>query len=278
MATSDVSASVGFRSERGPILISLMLSTSLVALDSTIVATAVPVDRRRSRRLLPVPLAVLGVPAGAGGLGAGLREAGRHVRPQADHAVRDRAVPARLDPVRVRLEHAGVDRVPRRAGSGRRRGAADEHHHRRRHLHPRRAGQGAGLPGQRVGDLGGGRADPGRGVRAVPDLALDLLRQHSAVRARRVDADPPVPRAGPAAGPAADRLPGQHQPDHRLHPADPRPARGRAGLGLELADQHRDPRRRRVADRRVRRWCSGEPPNRCCRCGCSPAGCCWPAR
>ena len=42
MATSDVSASVGLRSERGPILISLMLTTSLVALDSTIVATAVP--------------------------------------------------------------------------------------------------------------------------------------------------------------------------------------------------------------------------------------------
>ena len=35
-------SSVGFRSERGPILISLMLGTSLVALDSTIVATAVP--------------------------------------------------------------------------------------------------------------------------------------------------------------------------------------------------------------------------------------------
>ncbi|WP_245201330.1 MULTISPECIES: MFS transporter [unclassified Arthrobacter] len=33
---------VGFRSKRGPILISLMLSTGLVAIDSTIVATAVP--------------------------------------------------------------------------------------------------------------------------------------------------------------------------------------------------------------------------------------------
>ncbi|SEQ95498.1 Major Facilitator Superfamily protein [Arthrobacter sp. OV608] len=33
---------VGFRSERGPILIALMLSTGLVAIDSTIVATAVP--------------------------------------------------------------------------------------------------------------------------------------------------------------------------------------------------------------------------------------------
>ena len=39
--TTSVGA-VGLRSERGPILASLMLATSLVALDSTIVATAVP--------------------------------------------------------------------------------------------------------------------------------------------------------------------------------------------------------------------------------------------
>jgi EmrB/QacA subfamily drug resistance transporter len=37
-----VSSNVGFRSERGPILIALMLSTALVAIDSTIIATAVP--------------------------------------------------------------------------------------------------------------------------------------------------------------------------------------------------------------------------------------------
>ncbi|WP_223691331.1 MDR family MFS transporter [Leifsonia poae] len=36
------SAGVGFRSERGPILIALMLTTGLVAIDSTILATAVP--------------------------------------------------------------------------------------------------------------------------------------------------------------------------------------------------------------------------------------------
>jgi EmrB/QacA subfamily drug resistance transporter len=35
-------ASVGLRSERGPVLLSLMVATSLVALDSTIIATAVP--------------------------------------------------------------------------------------------------------------------------------------------------------------------------------------------------------------------------------------------
>ncbi|GAB3127355.1 MFS transporter [Glaciibacter psychrotolerans] len=37
-----VTGGVGFRSERGPILISLMLTTGLVAIDSTILATAVP--------------------------------------------------------------------------------------------------------------------------------------------------------------------------------------------------------------------------------------------
>src|SRR3954454_22871361 len=35
-------AAVGLRSERGPVLIALMLSTALVALDATIIATAVP--------------------------------------------------------------------------------------------------------------------------------------------------------------------------------------------------------------------------------------------
>ncbi len=39
---TDSATAVGFRSERGPVLISLMLATSLVALDSTIIATAVP--------------------------------------------------------------------------------------------------------------------------------------------------------------------------------------------------------------------------------------------
>src|SRR6476619_5690349 len=39
---SETSIDVGFRSERGPILISLMLSTTLVAIDSTVIATAVP--------------------------------------------------------------------------------------------------------------------------------------------------------------------------------------------------------------------------------------------
>ncbi|MGZ3354711.1 MAG: MFS transporter [Isosphaeraceae bacterium] len=40
--TTTPAEGVGFRSKRGPILIALMLSTGLVAIDSTIVATAVP--------------------------------------------------------------------------------------------------------------------------------------------------------------------------------------------------------------------------------------------
>ena len=40
--TTTAAGGVGFRSERGPILIALMLSTGLVAIDATIVATAVP--------------------------------------------------------------------------------------------------------------------------------------------------------------------------------------------------------------------------------------------
>ena len=46
--TDTAVARVGFRSERGPILISLMLSTGLVALDSTVIATAMTVERPRT--------------------------------------------------------------------------------------------------------------------------------------------------------------------------------------------------------------------------------------
>lgn len=41
-ATFTERRAVGLRSDRGPVLASVMLSTGLVALDSTIIATAVP--------------------------------------------------------------------------------------------------------------------------------------------------------------------------------------------------------------------------------------------
>ncbi|MDQ1584242.1 MAG: hypothetical protein QOF36_2296, partial [Microbacteriaceae bacterium] len=43
MTTNDtIRGGVGLRSERGPILLAVMVANSLVALDSTIIATAVP--------------------------------------------------------------------------------------------------------------------------------------------------------------------------------------------------------------------------------------------
>ena len=74
------------------------------------------VDRPRRRRVRAVPVAVLGVPAGPGGVGVGLREARGHRRAKADHAARDRSVPRRERAVRGGVEHAGPDRLPRRAG------------------------------------------------------------------------------------------------------------------------------------------------------------------
>jgi EmrB/QacA subfamily drug resistance transporter len=41
-ATTPASSAVGFRSERGPVLMAVMVSTGLVAIDATIIATAVP--------------------------------------------------------------------------------------------------------------------------------------------------------------------------------------------------------------------------------------------
>src|SRR3954452_5579655 len=41
-APAAARAAVGLRSERGPVLAAIMLCTGLVALDSTIIATAVP--------------------------------------------------------------------------------------------------------------------------------------------------------------------------------------------------------------------------------------------
>ena len=183
-------ASVGFRSERGPILIALMLTTGLVAIDSTILATAVPSIVQDLGGFAQFPwlfsiyllAQAVSVPVYA--------KLVRHRRPQADHPDRHRAVPARLGALRLRLEHARADRVPRGAGPRRRRDPADVDHDRRRHLHRRRARQDAGLPRERVGDLVGRRPDARRRVLAVPVVALDLLRQRAAVHPGRVDADP----------------------------------------------------------------------------------------
>ena len=116
---------VGLRSERGPVLMAVMLSTALVALDQTIVSHRGAVDRGGPRRLPAVPVAVLGLPARPGRDRAGLRQARRPVRPQAADVLRHRDVPARVGALRPGVEHAGADRGPWPAGPRRGRRTAD---------------------------------------------------------------------------------------------------------------------------------------------------------
>ena len=97
---------VGLRSERGPVLIALMLATGLVAIDSTIIATAVPSivgdlgGFAQFPWLFSVYLLAQAVSVPIYGKLADLF--GR--KPVILLGIG--AVPARLGPVRVRLEHA----------------------------------------------------------------------------------------------------------------------------------------------------------------------------
>ena len=58
---------------RRPVLIALMVTMALAAMDSTIVSTAIPQVVARPRRVLPVQLGVLGLPADADRDHPGLR-------------------------------------------------------------------------------------------------------------------------------------------------------------------------------------------------------------
>ena len=178
-------AGVGLRSERGPILLALMVSTGLIAIDATILATAVPSIVRDiggytqfpwlfSVYLLAqtVSVSVYAKLADTFGrkplllFGIGLFLVGQRA-------------------VRGGVEHARAHRVPRAAGPRRGRGATDDDHRRGRHLHGRRARHRPGLHRERVGAVVGGRPDARRRVRRVRAVAVDLLRQRAAVPARR---------------------------------------------------------------------------------------------
>ena len=126
-------------------------------------------------------------------------------------------------------------RVPGAAGARRRRGPADVDHHRRRHLHASPSGPGCRATSPASGRLLGGRPDARRAVRPAAPLALDLLRQRPALPAgRRAD-------AGATSTRSVERR--QHRIDYAgavlltsAHdPAHPRRARGRPGVGLDLA-------------------------------------------
>ncbi len=222
-----------------------------------------PLHRRGPRRPDPVPVAVLGLPAGAGRVGPGLRQARRHGRTQARHPRRDRALPRRQHPLRVRLGHGLAHRHASPAGSRGRCGAAHDDDDRRRHLHRGRARQDPGLHRERVGRVVRRRPDARRRLLPVRVVALDLLRQHPVLPARRGHAVAQLRRVRRAT-PAPHRLRRGRRAHGRADAAHPRRPRGRPGLGVELVAEHRRLRRRRSPARHLRLHRAPRTPSRCC--------------
>lgn len=152
-------------------------------------------DRRRPRRLLRLLVAVLRLPARRDRHPARLRQALRHLRPQAGPDRRFGPLPPRLPALRARLEHGRTDRVPDRPGPRRRRPPGHGPDARRRPLPAQAAPEDTGEAVHGVGHLGDrGPGDRGT-ARLVRRLALDLPHQPAARRGRPVAARPPSPRA-----------------------------------------------------------------------------------
>ena len=263
----STSSNLGFRSERGPILIALMLSTSLIALDSTILATAVPSIVADLGGLTQFPwlfsvyllAQAVSVPVYA--------KLADTVGPQAGHPRRHRALPRRQHPLRVRLGHGLAHRHAGPAGARRRRGAAHDDDDRRRHLHRGRARQDPGLHRERLGRVVRRRPHARWRLLPVRLVALDLLRQHPVLPARRGHAVAQLRRVRRAT-PAPHRLRRGRRPHGRADAAHPRRPRGRPGLGVELVAEHRLLRRRRLCCSSSSASSSAARRSRCCRSRC----------
>ena len=156
-----------------------MLAIGLAAIDSTIVATAIPQivgdlgGFSQFPWLFSIYLLAQAVLVPIYG------RLSRRLRPQADAALRDRRLPPRLGALRRGVEHGLADRLPRRPGDRRRGDHPDHVDDRRRPLLAGRAGQGPGVRRERLGDQRGCRSVARRPVRRVLDVARDLLHQHS---------------------------------------------------------------------------------------------------
>ena len=250
--TTTTAEGVGFRSERGPILIALMLSTGLVAIDSTIVATAVPsivhdvggftsfpwlFSAYLLAQAVSVPVyAKLSDIVGRKPIiliGIGLFLLGSILCGLAW------SMPA-LIAFRV-LQGLGAGAVQPMAITI----AGDIYT-----LAERAKVQGylasVWAVSSVVGPTLGGR------VLLARHLARDLPRQHPAVPAGRVDAASATFHENvERAKHRVDYL-GAGTADRLAEPAHPRRPRGRPGVGVELAHQHRGLRRRSAAVRRLR--------------------------
>ena len=197
-----------------------------------------PADRRRPRRLLRLLVAVLRLSARRDGHPARLRQALRHLRPQAGADRRLDPLPPRLPALRAGLEHGRADRVPDRPGPRRRRPPGHGPDPRRRPLPARTTPQDPGQAVHGLGHLGGRGPGARRGDRRLRRLALDLPHQPAARRGRALAADPPPPRA--PARTEDDRAP-PHRLGRRAHGLRLRrrtpdcPGPGRGGLAMALA-------------------------------------------
>lgn len=162
-------------------------------------------DRRRPRRFLGVLLALLRLSARRDRHAPRLRQAVGHLRPQAGAGDGRGRVPGKLAAVRGRLEHGGADRVPDRAGPGRRGVAGHRADAGRRSVPAGAAPEDPVQAVHGVGGVGGGRAGARRAARRVRGLALDLPGQPADRRRRAVADRPSSARTG--AGEAGERPP-----------------------------------------------------------------------
>ncbi len=234
---ADRKTGVGFRSERGPVLAALMLCTGLVALDSTIIATAVPSIVRdlggfaQFPWLFSIYLLTQAVTVPLYGKFADVL--GR--RPVMFFGIA--AVPARFGAVRRGVDMPAL--IAFRAVQG--------------------IGAGAVQPMTMtiVGDLYTveerarvqGYMASVWGIASVLGPALGgVFSQYLSWRwiffvnlplgVIAVAGCPGIPRAGRRT-PAPPSTTGRRAADHRLLAADPRPAGGRRRVGVGVGDQHR---------------------------------------
>ena len=158
-------AEVGLRSSRGPILLSMMLSVGLVAIDSTILATAVPsiVGDLGGFHQFPWLFSIF-LLAQAVSVPIYAKFSDQYGRkPIMLIGVGLFLLGSILCGIAWSMPALIVFRGA--AGPGRRRDHADLDDHRRRPLHAGRARHRPGLHGQRLGDLRRGRPDPRRHLR-----------------------------------------------------------------------------------------------------------------
>ena len=254
------------QSEVRTILMSLMLTMFLAALDQTIVATALPTIGRQFQDVSSLSWVITAYLLGLDRGGAGVRHAERHLRPPRHDHRRAEPVHRGLGIVRAGAEHAGADPGARPAGARRRRHHADRADCDFRRGDAARARPVSGLFQRRVDCGRNRRADPRRRVRRASALVDDLLDQRAA-RARIAGAAAAEDGQDPGLSPQAQgRLARRRAADGVRGGVHAGADLGRQPLSLAVADHHGDGRRVGRARARLRVARRERPKSLSCRC------------